>query len=142
MQMMLPHAIARMLHRSALLLQVILPEAVDQMLIMITETSWQPSDLHQLDSVYSTWDLDGRVTAAGGNRDMAAMLKKWERLEIEDSRASIAVAYKCETMNQCCELVEAIYALRTDLRPVSVCSPRLQQGLNVKEYVTLHTPNG
>ena len=84
-QMMLPRAIARMLHRSALLLQLRLPESVDQMLVMITKTSWRPSDIHQLDSMYSTWDLDGRVTAAGGKRKMEAMLKEWERLEIADN---------------------------------------------------------
>lgn len=55
LQHMLPCGIARMVYHTSRELKVQLPEAVEQMLQMVAETSWQPSDLHQISSLYPNW---------------------------------------------------------------------------------------
>jgi hypothetical protein len=42
---MLPRGIARMVYHTATLLKVQLPDAVEQMLGMVAQTAWQPSEM-------------------------------------------------------------------------------------------------
>ena len=84
MQYMLPRAIARLLYHSATQLRVKLPDAVEQMLGMVAETAWRPSDLHQLNSCWPNWAASGTWKRNDKNVQMEDMLRKWEELGVQD----------------------------------------------------------
>lgn len=86
MQCMLSRGIARMVHQTARYLNVPLPDAVVQMNQAVAETSWHPSDVHQLRSSFPNWTLlrDGRKVTE--EYQMADLLKKWEELGIREQQ--------------------------------------------------------
>ncbi|KAK4502930.1 hypothetical protein PRZ48_006357 [Zasmidium cellare] len=75
---------ARMVYCTALELKVRLPDSVQQMISLVAESAWQPSDLHQLSSTYPNWGLVNHSESS-----MEQILRKWDELAIED-QASVA----------------------------------------------------
>lgn len=70
-QMLLPRAIARMLYLTSIQSKKQLPETVEQMMQIMAEISWQPSDLRRLNSIYPN---------QGDELGMESLLRKFEVL--------------------------------------------------------------
>ena len=73
-----------MVYQVALQQKIQLPDSVEQMLRVVAETAWRPSDLHQLSSIFPSYlganDRPHRWKTAG----MEDVLRKWEQLSVED----------------------------------------------------------
>lgn len=81
---MLPRAIARMIYRTSLEMQIDIPEDVKRMLVLIADTAWQPSDVHCLASSFPNWLLVDHRNVAPATYRMGDILQRWEALNLSD----------------------------------------------------------
>lgn len=79
-QQMQPRGIARMLCHTAHQLEVQLPDAVQQMLHIMAETVWQPSDVRHFDSCYPNLHIVGQVNAKEHDYEMDSILRRIEEI--------------------------------------------------------------
>lgn len=81
-QLVQPRGIARMLYHTVINFKTHLPETAKRMFHIITETAWQPSDVHRFDSCYPNLILAAKSGAAPGDYEMDSVLQKWESFEL------------------------------------------------------------
>lgn len=75
MQAMLPRGIARSMYATCLKLKVEPPDAVQQMLKIVAESAWRPTDLDALNTRYPNWAMVGGTASGPGGIRMDRVLR-------------------------------------------------------------------
>jgi hypothetical protein len=84
MQALLPRAIARNIYNWAMQLKINLPQNVVQMLKIVSESAWKPTDLHELNSLYPNWILPSYRGTDKIVEQIPEWLEKWEKMAADD----------------------------------------------------------
>ena len=71
-------------YHTAVQLHVQLPEAVKQMLKVVAETAWRPTDLNLLSSLYRNPAMTDGRSAKVVDYQMEDILRKWESFDTQD----------------------------------------------------------
>lgn len=90
MQNLLPRAIARMIYRGAMQQKIELPENVVQMLKIVSQSAWNATDLHELNSMYPNWILPSTRDNEKIVEQMPYWLAKWEEMARNDAALAAA----------------------------------------------------
>ena len=64
--------------------EIQLPDSVEQMLRVVAETAWRPSDLHQLSSIHGSFLGANDRPQRWKTANMEDVLRKFEQLGTED----------------------------------------------------------
>ncbi|KAF2724541.1 hypothetical protein K431DRAFT_300855 [Polychaeton citri CBS 116435] len=85
-QLMLPRGIARMLYHTSGVLEIQLPTRIREMIALIAEAAWQPSDLRRLSSAYPNLTLSVKGDTKLYKMHMDEMLRNFEAARVDDDK--------------------------------------------------------